>query len=85
MSAKMMKIQKVTAEMRYGTISLMTPPATEKATVASAAPFARVARGNTSVGYTFPSVSRIISDVDWEFRISIDNEIVKRLGTALKK
>jgi hypothetical protein len=52
MRAKMIKIQNVTAEIRYGTISLMTPPAMEKATVASAAPLARVARGNTSVGYT---------------------------------
>lgn len=37
---------------RYGTISLTTPPAIEKATVASATPFARLAKGNISVGYT---------------------------------
>lgn len=57
--AKMMKIQKLTAEIRYGTISLMTPPAIEKATVASAVPFARVARGNTSVGYTQQVVNQV--------------------------
>ena len=47
-----MKIQNVTAEIRYGTISLMTLQAMEKATVARAAPLARVASGKTSVGWT---------------------------------
>ena len=50
MRAKMINTQNVTAEIRYGMTSLMTPPARENATVESAAPRARVANGNTSVG-----------------------------------
>jgi len=41
----MVKIQNVTAEIKYGTILLMTPTAMENATVARAAPLALVARG----------------------------------------
>jgi hypothetical protein len=48
--AKRMKTQNPMALIKYGTISLMTPPAMENATVASATPFARLARGKTSVG-----------------------------------
>jgi hypothetical protein len=50
--AKMMNTQYPTAEMRYGVISFTKPPARENATVANATPFARLARGKISVGYT---------------------------------
>jgi hypothetical protein len=49
-NANSTKIQKPTAVIRYGTISLIVPPASENATVAIAAPLARVASGNISVG-----------------------------------
>ena len=50
--AKMMNTQNPTALIRYGVISLTKPPAREKAIVANATPFARLARGKISVGYT---------------------------------
>ena len=40
------------ASMRYGMIMLIVPPAIENENVANAAPLLRLARGNTSVGYT---------------------------------
>lgn len=52
MRANMINTQNPMALMRYGTISLIVPPAREKATVASATPLARLARGKISVGYT---------------------------------
>lgn len=48
--AKRIKIQNPIASIRYGMISLIVPPARENATVASAAPLLRLARGKTSVG-----------------------------------
>jgi hypothetical protein len=50
--AKRMNTQNPMALIRYGTISLIVPPASENATVANATPLARLARGNISVGYT---------------------------------
>ena len=48
--AKMMNTHQPTAEMRNGVMVLTNAPATENATVASAVPFARVAKGKHSVG-----------------------------------
>jgi hypothetical protein len=49
-SANRMKTQNPMALIRYGIISLIVPPAMEKAIVANAVPLLRLARGKTSVG-----------------------------------
>ena len=51
MRANIINTQSPMASIRYGTISLIVPPARETATVAIATPFAQLERGKLSVGY----------------------------------
>lgn len=64
MTAKVIITQNRATLIKYGVISLTKPPAREKATVDNATPFARLARGKISVGYTKLMVQSLFSIIN---------------------